>query len=226
MKFIQLSKHSKPKPYILKANYRSETKATYFNSKEDLIKSPQTQFLSYCVANGYENIYDLEKDTIIKNFINALTDDEYEDLHKDIVEYNHGKTYGLPKSLEITHDNETFDLQVDAEDIKTLLFEETNNLYEFDQLDDFCDYLVDNVYNDYDILGVIKYTIGTDTKTHIFTNKGDIYYTDVYKAIKHVLKNEAVTHITSLSVDEETDSCTITSPNKTILFTFNWASYK
>lgn len=226
MKLIQLSKHSEPKPYILKANYNSETKATYFNSKEKLIKSPQTQVLSYCIANGYENIYDLEKDTVIKNFINALTDDEYEDLHKDIVKYNYGETYRLPKSLEITHDNETFDLQVDAEDIKTLLFEETNNLYEFDQLDDFCDYLVDNVYNDYDILGVIKYTIGTDTKTHTFTNKGDIYFSDVYKAIKHVLKNENVTHITSLSIDEETDSCTITSPNKTILLSFNWAPYK
>lgn len=226
MKFTQLSEHAKPKPYILKANYPLETKATYFKSKDDLIDSPQTQLLSYCVANDYENIYDLEKDTIIKNFINALTDDEYEDLHKDIVKYNYGETYRLPKSLEITHDNETFDLQVDAEDIKTLLFEETNNLYEFDQLDDFCDYLVDNVYNDYDILGVIKYTIDTDTKTHTFTNKGDIYFSDVYKAIKHVLKNETVTHITSLSVNEETDSCIITSPSKTILLTFNWASYK
>lgn len=226
MKFTQLSEHSKPKPYILKANYKLETKATYFNSKEKLIKSPQTQVLSYCVANGYEDIYDFEKDTIIKNFINALTDDEYEDLHKDIVEYNYGKTYDLPKSLEITHDNQIFDLQVNAEDIKTLLFEETNNLYEFDQLDDFCDHLVDNVYNDYDILGVLKYTIGTDTKTHTFTNKGDIYFSDVYKAIKHILKNETVTHITSLSIDEETDSCTITSPSKTILLTFNWAPYK
>lgn len=226
MKFIQLSKHAEPKPYILKANYNIETKATYFNSKEDLIKSPQTQFLSYCVTNAYEDIYDLKEDTIIKEFTDALTDDENEDLHKNIIKYNYGETYRLPKSLEITHDNETFDLQVDAEDIKTLLFEETNNLYEFDQLDDFCDYLVDNVYNDYDILGVIKYTIGTKTKTHTFTNKGHIYYTDVYKAIKTVLKNEIVTHITSLSVDEETDSCTITSPNKTILLTFNWASYK
>ena len=89
MKLIQLSEHSEPKPYILKANYKVETKATYFNSKEDLIKSPQTQLLSYCVENGYENIYDLEKDTAIKNFINALTDDEYEDLHNDIVEYNY-----------------------------------------------------------------------------------------------------------------------------------------
>lgn len=42
MKLIQLSKHSEPKPYILKANYNLETKATYFNSKENLIKSPQT----------------------------------------------------------------------------------------------------------------------------------------------------------------------------------------
>lgn len=226
MKFTQLSKHSEPKPYILKAAYPLETKATYFNSKEDLIKSPQTQVLSYCITSGYENIYDLEKDAIIKNFINVLTDDEYEDLHKNIVEYNYGKRYYLPKSLEITHDNQIFDLQVDAEDIKTLLFEETNNLYEFDQLDDFCDYLVDNVYNDYDILGVIKYTIDTDTKTHTFTNKGDIYFSDVYKAIKHILKNETVTHITSLSIDEETDSCTITSPNKTILLSFNWTSYK
>lgn len=226
MKLIQLSEHTEPKPYILKANYTSKTKATYFNSKEKLIKSPQAQFLSYCIAKGYESIYDLEKDTIIENFINALTDNEYEDLHKDIVEYNYGETYHLPKSLEILHDNDTFDLQVNAQDIKTLLFEETNNLYEFDQLDDFCDYLVDNVYDDYDILGVIKYTVGTDTKTHTFTNKGDIYFSDVYKAIKTVLKNEAVTHITSLSVDEETDSCTITSPNKTILLTFNWASYK
>ena len=226
MKFTQLSKHSEPKPYILKAAYPLETKATYFNSKEDLIKSPQTQVLSYCITSGYENIYDLEKDAIIKNFINVLTDDEYEDLHKNIVEYNYGKRYYLPKSLEITHDNQIFDLQVDAEDIKTLLFEETNNLYEFDQLDDFCDYLVDNVYNDYDILGVIKYTIGTDTKTHTFTNKGDIYFSDAYKAIKTILKNETVTHITSLSIDEENDSCTITSPNKTLTLTFSWAPYK
>lgn len=226
MKFIQLSEQTEPKPYILKANYNLETKATYFNSKEDLIKSPQTQVLSYCITNGYENIYDLEKDTVIKNFINTLTDDEYEDLHKDIVKYNYGETYRLPKSLEITHDNETFDLQVDTEDIKTLLFNETNNLYEFDRLDDFCNYLVDNVYNDYDILGVIKYTVGTDTKTHTFTNKGDIYFSDVYKAIKTVLKNETVTHITSLSIDEETDSCTIVSPNKTLTLTFNWAPYK
>lgn len=226
MKFIQLSEHAEPKPYILKANYNLETKATYFNSKEDLIKSSQTQLLSYCVANDYENIYDLKKDTIVKEFTNALTDDENNDLHDEIVKYNYGERYYLPKSLEITHDNDTFDLQVDAEDIKTLLFEETNNLYEFDQLDDFCDYLVDNVYNDYDILGVIKYTIDTDTKTHTFTNKGDIYFTDVYKAIKHVLKNETVTHITSLSIDEKTDSCTIKSPNKTILLTFNWAPYK
>lgn len=226
MKFIQLSEQTEPKPYILKAAYPLETKATYFESKEKLIKSPQTQFLSYCVANAYEDIYDLEKDAIIKNFINALTDDEYEDLHNDLVKYNYGERYYLPKSLEITHDNETFELHIDAEDIKTLLFNETNNLYKFDQLDDFCDYLVDNVYNDYDILGVVKYTIGTDTKTHTFTNKGDIYFSDVYKAIKHVLKNETVTHITSLSVDEETDSCTIISPNKTILLTFNWASYK
>lgn len=226
MKLIQLSEHTKPKPYILKANYISETKATYFESKEKLNKSPQAQFLSYCVANAYENIYDLKEDTIIKEFANALTDDESEDLHKNIIKYNYGETYRLPKNLEITHDNKTFELQVDAEDIKILLFEETNNLYEFDQLDDFCDYLVDNVYTDYDILGVIKYTIGTNTKTHTFTNKGDIYYTDVYNAIKHVLKNETVTHITSLSTDEETDSCTITSPNKTILLTFSWAPYK
>ena len=178
MKFIQLSEHAEPKPYILKANYNLETKATYFNSKEDLIKSPQTQLLSYCVANDYENIYDLKKDTIVKEFTNALTDDKNNDLHDEIVKYNYGERYYLPKSLEITHDNDTFDLQVDAEDIKTLLFEETNNLYEFDQLDDFCDYLVDNVYNDYDILGVIKYTIDTDTKTHTFTNKGDIYFTN------------------------------------------------
>lgn len=226
MKFTQLSKQTESKPYILKANYNLETKATYFDSKEDLIKSPQAQFLSYCVANAYEDTYDLKEDTIIKEFADALTDNEREDLHKNIIKYNYGETYRLPKSLEITHDNETFELQVNAEDIKTLLFEETNNLYQFDQLDDFCDYLVDNVYNDYDILGVIKYTIGTDTKTHTFTNKGDIYYTDVYKAIKHVLKNETVTHITALSADEETDSCTIKSPNKTILLTFSWAPYK
>ena len=67
MKLIQLSKHTEPKPYILKANYRSETKATYFESKEKLIKSPQTQFLSYCVANAYENIYDLKKTRLSKN---------------------------------------------------------------------------------------------------------------------------------------------------------------
>lgn len=226
MKLIQLSKHTEPKPYILKANYRSETKATYFESKEKLIKSPQTQFLSYCVANAYENIYDLEKNTIIKEFADALTDDESEDLLKDIIKYNYGETYRLPKSLEITHNNETFDLQVDAEDIKTLLFEETNNLYQFDQLDDFCAYLVDNVYNDYDILGVIKYTIDTNTKTHTFTDDGDIYDNDVYHAIKTILKNETVTHITSLSIDEENDSCTITSPNKTLTLTFSWAPYK
>lgn len=53
MKFIQLSEHSEPKPYILKANYPLETKATYFKSKDNLIDSPQTQLLSYCVANGY-----------------------------------------------------------------------------------------------------------------------------------------------------------------------------
>ena len=89
MKFIQLSEHSESKPYILKANYNLKTKATYFDSKEDLIKSPQTQFLSYCVTNAYEDIYDLKEDTIIKEFTDALTDDEYEDLHKDIVEYNY-----------------------------------------------------------------------------------------------------------------------------------------
>ena len=226
MKFTQLSEQVEPKPYILKATYSLETKATYFKSKDNLINSPQTQVLSYCVANGYENIYDLEKDTIVKEFTNALTDDENNDLHDDIVKYNYGERYYRPKSLEITHDNETFELYIDTEDIKTLLFEEINNLYEFNQLDDFCDYLVDNVYNDYDILGVIKYTVGTNTKTHTFTNKGDIYFSDVYKAIKHVLKNETVTHITSLSVDEETDSCTIVSPNKTILLTFSWAPYK
>ena len=226
MKLIQLSKHSKPKPYILKANYRAETKATYFDSKEKLIKSPQTQFLSYCVANAYENVYDLEKDTVIKEFANALTDNESDDLHNDIIKYNYGETYRLPKNLEILHDNETFELQVDAEDIKTILFEETNNLYEFDQLDDFCDYLVDNVYNDYDILGVIKYTINTDTKTHTFTDKGNIYNIDVYKAIKTVLKNETITHITSVSINERTDSCTIVSPNKTIRLAFSWAPYK
>lgn len=226
MKFTQLSEQVEPKPYILKATYSLETKATYFKSKDNLINSPQTQVLSYCVANGYENIYDLEKDTIVKEFTNALTDDENNDLHDDIVKYNYGERYYLPKSLEITHDNETFELYIDTEDIKTLLFEEINNLYEFNQLDGFCDYLVDNVYNDYDILGVIKYTINTNTKTHTFTNKGDIYFSDVYKAIKHILKNETVTHITSLSVDEETDSCTIVSPNKTILLTFSWAPYK
>ena len=226
MKFIQLSKQVEPKPYILKATYPLETKATYFKSKDNLINSPQTQLLSYCVANSYEDIYDLKKDPLIKQFIDNLTDEQREDIQEDFLKYNYGEDYRLPKSLEITHDNDTFDLQVDVEDIKTLLFEETNNLYQFDQLDDFCDYLVNNVYNDYDILGVIKYTINTDTKIYTFTNKGDIYYTNVYKAIKHVLKNETVTHITSLSVDEETDSCKITSPNKTILLTFNWASYK
>ena len=56
MKFIQLSEHSEPKPYILKANYPLETKATYFKSKDNLIDSPQTQLLSYCVANGYLQI--------------------------------------------------------------------------------------------------------------------------------------------------------------------------
>ena len=121
MKFIQLSEHAKPKPYILKANYNVETKATYLKSKDNLINSPQTQVLSYCVANGYENIYDLEKDTIVKEFTNALTDDENNDLHNDIVKYNYGERYYLPKSLEITHDNETFELYIDTEDIKTLL---------------------------------------------------------------------------------------------------------
>lgn len=226
MKLIQLSEHSEPKPYILKANYNLETKATYFDSKKDLIKSPQTQFLSYYVTNAYEDIYDIKEDTIIKEFADALTDDESKDLLKDIIKYNYGETYRLPKSLEITHDNETFDLQIDAEDIKTLLFEETNNLYQFDQLDDFCAYLVDNVYNDYDILGVIKYTIDTNTKTHTFTDDGDIYDNDVYHAIKTILKNETVTHITSLSIDEENDSCTITSPNKTLTLNFSWAPYK
>ena len=122
MKLIQQTYESEP--YVVKVKYTGETKATYFNFKDELLNDKQTQFLSYCVTNGYEDIYDL------------------------------------------------------------------------------CDYLVDNACNDYDILGVIKYTIGTDTKTHTFTNEGDIYFFDVHKAIKTVLKNETIAHITSLSVDQ------------------------
>lgn len=226
MKFIQLSQQVEPKPYILKATYPLETKATYFKSKDNLIDSPQTQLLSYCVKNSYDDIFDLKKDSLIKQVLDDLTNEQREDIYEDFLKYNYGEDIYLPKSLEISHDNEQFNLQVNTEDIKTLLFEETNNLYEFNQLTDFCDYLVDNIYNDDDIVGVINYKINNQPKTHTFTDDGNIYFTDVYKAITHILKNEMLFYITSLSIDQENNSCTFTSPSKTILLTFNWASYK
>lgn len=227
MKFIQLSEQTESKPYILKANYPlDETKATYFKSKDDLIDSPQTQLLSYCVINDYEDILDLTNDPLIKQFLDSLTDEQREDIQEDFLKYNYGEDYYLPKSLEISHDNEQFALQINKEDIKDLLFEETNNLYDFKDLNDFYDYLVDKVYDDYDIVGVIEYNSNGQTKTHTFANDGFIYFTDVYKAIKHILKNEMLFHITNLSIDQEHNSCTITSPNKTLTLAFSWAPYK
>ena len=226
MKFTQLSKQTEPKPYILKANYNLETKATYFDSKEDLIKSPQTQFLSYCVANGYTDIVDLKEDSLIKQVLDGLTNEQREDIYENFLKYNYGEDFYLPKSLEILQDNERFDLQVNKEDIKTLLFEETNNLYEFKDLDSFCSYLIDTVYNDDEIVAIIEYNSDNQTKTHAFTDDGDIYFTDLYKAIKHILKTELLFHITNLSIDQENNSCIITSPNKTLTLIFSWAPYK
>lgn len=226
MKLIELSKHSEPKPYILKANYPLETKATYFKSKGNLIDSPQTQLLSYCVANGYTDIFDLKEDSLIKQVLDSLTNEQREDIYEDFLKYNYGEDFYLPKSLEISQNNKRFDLQVNKEDIKTLLFEETNNLYEFKDLDSFCSYLIDTVYNDDEIVAIIECNSDNQTKTHAFTDDGDIYFTDLYKAIKHILKNELLFYITDLSIDQEHNSCTITGPNKALTLTFSWAPYK
>lgn len=74
MKLIQQTHESEP--YVVKAEYTSETKTTYFNSKDELLNDEQTQFLSYCITNNYQTIFHFKKDPFVKTFIDTLTEEQ------------------------------------------------------------------------------------------------------------------------------------------------------
>ena len=224
MKLIQQTHESEP--YVVKAKYTGETKATYFNSKNELLNDEQTQFLNYCTNTNYQNIYHFKKDPFVKAFIDTLTEEQEEALHQQLIVYNYGSYLMLPKALEISRGINTFEAQTSQEDIKRLLFDACTNIYQFDELDDFQEYLDENLYDHLKITGLINYTINNETKTYEFTNEGYIFLNDIYNAIKTVLQNENTTLIKDIDPNEENNTCTfILEDNKTITLNFSYELY-
>lgn len=224
MKLIELSK--KHDPYIVKANYTADTKATFFDYKTELLNDKQTQFLSYCVANNYQTIYDFKKDPFVKSFLDTITVEQEEKLNQQLDIYNYGSILMLPKSLDVNRGNTTYEVQTSKEDIKRLLFDDCTNIYQFDELDDFQEYLDENLYDHLKITGLINYTINNETKTYEFTNEGYIFLNDIYNAIKTVLQNENITLIKDIDPNEENNTCTfILEDNKTLTLNFSYELY-
>lgn len=215
MKLIQQTHESEP--YVVKAKYTGETKATYFNSKNELLDDKQTQFLSYCIANNYQNIFHFMKDPFVKAFIDTLTEEQKDALRQQLDIYNYGSTLMLPKSLEISRGVNTFEAQVNKDDIKNLLFNACTNLHTFDELDDFQDQLPFMFYADYSDIAMIDYTINNQNKTYQFVKDGYFINENVYNIIKNILQKENVTLIKRIDADNENRTLTLTSHDNQII---------
>lgn len=215
MKLIQQTHETEP--YVVKAKYTGETKATYFNLKNELLDDKQTQFLSYCTNNNYQNIYHFKKDPFVKAFLNTLTEEQEEALHQQLVVYNYGSYRMLPKTLEISHGVNTFETQVTKEDIKHLLFDACTNLHTFDELDDFEDHFPYTFYADYSDIAMIDYTINNQNKAYQFVKDGYFINENIYNIIKNILQKENVTLIKRIDADNENRTLTLTSHDNQII---------
>lgn len=219
MKLIQQT--HKSEPYVVKAKYTDETKATYFNSKNELLNDEQTQFLSYCIANNYQNIFNFKKDPFVKAFIDTLTEEQEDALHQQLIVYNYGSHLMLPKTLEISHGVNTFEAQPNKEDIKSLLFDSITNLHTFDELDDFEDHLPYEPYSDYSEIGMIEYLINDRTKTYQFIKDGYFIKEKFYNVVKGILQKENVSLIKRIDNDNNNHTLTIISnDNQTVTINF------
>ena len=219
MKLIQQTHESEP--YVVKAKYTSETKATYFNSKNELLNDEQTQFLSYCIANNYQNIFNFKKDPFVKAFIDTLTEEQEDALHQQLIIYNYGSYLMLPKSLTISHSINTFEAQPNKEDIKSLLFDAVTNFHTFDELDDFEDHLPYEPYSDYSEIGMIEYLINDQTKTYQFIKDGYFIKEKFYNVVKGILQKENVSLIKRIDNDNDNHILTIISnDNQTVTINF------
>ena len=215
MKLIQQTHESEP--YLVKADYTVEAKATYFDLKDELLNDKQTQFLSYCVANNYQHLYNFKKDPIVKVFTETLTTEQEEKLHQQLVIYNYGSYLMLPKTLTISHGVNTFEAQPNKEDIKSLLFDATTNLYQFDELDDFEDHLPYEPYSDYSEIGMIEYLINDQTKTYQFIKDGYFIKEKFYNVVKGILQKENVTLIKRIDNNNDNHIITLTSNDNQIV---------
>lgn len=203
----------KSEPYLVKADYTDEIKATYFNLKDELLNDKQTQFLSYCVANNYQNIYHFKKDPFVKAFIDTLTKEQEDSLHQQLIVYNYGSNLMLPESLTINQGINTFEAQPSKEDVKSLLFDAVTNLYQFDELDDFEDHLPYEPYSDYSEIGMIEYLINDQTKTYQFIKDGYFIKEKFYNVVKGILQNENISLIKHIDNDNDNRVLTIISNN-------------
>lgn len=215
MKLIQQTHESEP--YVVKAKYTSETKATYFNSKNELLNDEQTQFLNYCITKNYQNIFNFKKDPFVKAFIDTLTKEQEDALHQQLIVYNYGNHLMLPKTLEINRSINTFEAQTNKEDIKSLLFNACTNLHTFDELDDFQDQLPYMFYADYSDIAMIDYTINNQNKAYQFVKDGYFINENVYNIIKNILQKENVTLIKRIDADNENCTLTLTSHDNQII---------
>ena len=211
MKLIQQTHESEP--YVVKAEYTGETKATYFNLKDELLTDEQTQFLSYCLNNNYQNIFHFMKDPFVKAFIDTLTEEQKDALHKQLDIYNYGKNIRLPKSLKISRGVNTFEAQASKEDIKSLLFNTCTNLYKLDELDDFEDHLPYEPYSDYSEIGMIEYLIDDQTRTYQFIKDGYFIKEKFYTVVKGILQKENISLIKRIDNDNNNRILTIISNN-------------
>lgn len=219
MKLIQQTHELEP--YVVKAKYTDETKATYFNSKNELLNDEQTQFLSYCIANNYQNIFNFKKDPFVKAFIDTLTEEQEDALHQQLIIYNYGSYLMLPKSLTISHGINTFEAQPNKEDIKSLLFDAVTNFHTFDELDDFKDHLPYEPYSDYSEIGMIEYLINDQTKTYQFIKDGYFIKEKFYNVVKGILQKENVSLIKRIDNDNDNHILTIISnDNQTVTINF------
>lgn len=201
MKLIQQTHESEP--YVVKAKYTGETKATYFNSKNELLNDEQTQFLSYCIANNYQNIFNFKKDPFVKAFIDTLTEEQEDALHQQLVVYNYGSYMMLPKTLEISRSINNFEAQVNKEDIKRLLFDACTNLYTFDELDNFQDHLPRKLYDDAGNIAIVNYAIDNQKNVHLFTKNSYFLKDSFYNVVKGILQKENITLIKRIDNDNE-----------------------
>lgn len=215
MKLIQQTHDSEP--YVVKAKYTGETKATHFNSKNELLNDEQTQFLSYCIANNYQNIFNFKKDPFVKAFINTLTEEQEDALHQQLIVYNYGSYLMLPKILEISRGVNTFEAQTSKEDIKRLLFDACTNLCTFDELDDFQDHLPRKLYDDAGNIAIVNYTIDNQKNVHLFTKNSYFLKDSFYNVVKGILQKENITLIKRIDNDNKNHIITLTSNDDQIV---------